>query len=32
VQKPLGREPGDPAFDQPQQGGLVRIRKASVRS
>ncbi len=28
VQKLFGREPGDPAFDQPWQSGLVRIGKA----
>ncbi len=28
----LGREPGDPASDQPQQSGLVRIGKARSHS
>ena len=32
VQKLLGREPGDPASDQPQQSGLVRIGKAGSHS
>ena len=32
VQKLLGREPGDPAFDQPQPSGLIRIGKARSRS
>ena len=32
VQKLLEREPGDPASDQPQQSGLVRIGKARSRS
>ena len=32
VQKLLGREPGDPASDQPQQSGLVRIGKARSHS
>ena len=32
VRKLLGREPGDPTFDQPRQSGLVRIGKARSRS
>jgi hypothetical protein len=32
VRKLLGREPGDPASDQSQQSGLVRIGKARSRS
>jgi hypothetical protein len=32
VRKFLGREPGDPAFGQPQQSGLVRVGKARSRS
>ena len=32
VRKFLGREPGDPAFGQPRQSGLVRVGKARSRS
>jgi hypothetical protein len=32
VQKLLGREPGDPGSDQPQQSGLVRVGKARSHS